>query len=149
MDVQQWDAAGLQIRNLHLHALKETLVDGNTELFTQYLQSMSDPLYHQGLNEILILAVCRNQKWAVEILVNHPNCSTNFKNALAIQEASKDKNFEMVKFLYPLCNADLALTDMKMMDAPHLYETLEAYDLHVRLHQHVGEPSAPIKQRKI
>ena len=136
-DITQWDIDAQHMRSLRLQALRETLVDHNVQMFTQYVTEMNEPRYHQGLSEALVLAVCRNQKWAAEILLSNPHCSPNFKNALAIQEASKDKNLAMVEFLYPLCNVDVALTDMKMMDAPHLYETLENYDLKVRLNNQV------------
>lgn len=146
-DITQWDVDAQHMRSLRIHALRETLADNNIPMFTKYVNEMNDPTYHQGLCETLVLAVGRNEKWAVEVLLSNVHCSPNFKNALAIQEASKDKNLAMVEFLYPVSDVDIALTDMKMMDAPHLYETLENYDLKVRLNNQV-ENFAPEKVNK-
>jgi hypothetical protein len=115
VDVSNLEQA--QWRSLQLHALRETLVDENRREFARYVDEMKSEVFKQGLSEILILAVCRNQKWAVDVLLTNSFCSPNFKNGLALQEASKDKNTQMIELLYPLCDAQLTLDTMKLLDA--------------------------------
>jgi len=140
-----------QWRSLQLQALRETLVDENHCEFTKYVHKMEDEVFSQGLSEMLVLAVCRKQKWAVDMLLTNSYCSPNFKNGLALQEASKDKNTQMIEILYPLCDAQLALNTMKSLDAPHLYETLEIYHTKMQLNKHISDsiPAAAANKRKI